>query len=155
VSQICDIQFLTGEAEVMMRYRQDELRILNAGTLVNITFPGEDLAVYQQLENEELEPSSEIYFDQIALVLQKNKYKWEKLVDWVATAFSEILDGHDYVSYYFSSNSIESTKSVHQVRLQAKVWHRRWTLQRKQDRSGNKRSSCRLGALRPLSIRPN
>jgi hypothetical protein len=98
ISQICDIRLLTGEANVMMRFKQDEWNALSGGTLVNITFPGEDMAIYQKLNNPELVPSSDIYFDEVAQVMDKNKHKLAKLVDWVQVAFNDMLDGVPNVS---------------------------------------------------------
>jgi hypothetical protein len=93
VSQICDVRLLTGEASVMMRFDQDEWKALSGGELVNITFPGEDLSIYQQMANPELAPSKEVYFDEVAQIMEKSKHKWEVLVDWVQKTFNDMLDG--------------------------------------------------------------
>jgi hypothetical protein len=121
ITQICDVRFLTGEAEVMMRFAQDEWDVLSGGTLVNITFPEENLSVYQQMENPLLTPSNQIYFEQIAILLEKNKRKWSLLVDWVADAFNDMLDGVPNVSFYLSSYSIDSTKSLRQVLVSIEI----------------------------------
>jgi hypothetical protein len=94
ISQLCDVRFLTGEAEVQMRFMQDEVDGLSTGTLVNITFAGPDdnLSVINQMEYPKLKPSSEIYYDQLAILMEKNKQKWVNLVDWVAEAFNDLLD---------------------------------------------------------------
>jgi hypothetical protein len=113
ITQICDVRLLTGEAEVMMRFAQDEWDVLSGGTLVNITFPEENLSVYQQLENPLLTPSKDIYYEQIEQALEKNKHDNAQLIEWVKDTFNDMLDGAFNVSYYFSSNSIDSTKSLH------------------------------------------
>jgi hypothetical protein len=102
ITQICDVRLLTGEADVMMRFDQDEWNALSGGTLVNITFgavPGEEgeegqdpLSIYQKMANPELRPSNEIYFDEVAQMMENTKHKREDLVDWVALAFNDMLD---------------------------------------------------------------
>jgi hypothetical protein len=99
VSQICDVRFLTGEAEVQMRFDQDEVGILSTGTLVNITFPEDNLSVINQMEYPLLAPSSKIYYDQLAIILEKDKHKWAVLTDWVSMALTDIMDGVHDVSY--------------------------------------------------------
>ncbi len=36
--------------------------------------------------------SSEIFYDQVAKVLEKDKETWNLLVEWVAVAFNDMLD---------------------------------------------------------------
>jgi hypothetical protein len=38
-------------------------------------------------------PSNEIFYDEVALIMQKNRHKWAKLTGWVATAMKDIADG--------------------------------------------------------------
>jgi hypothetical protein len=99
ISQICDVRFLTGEAEVQMRFEQDEWDILSSGNLVNITFPADNLSVYNQKQKPLLTPSNRIYYDQIAIILEKEKHKWAELIERVATVVNDMLDGVSEVSY--------------------------------------------------------
>jgi hypothetical protein len=98
ITQICDVRFLTGEAEVQMRFLQDEWDALSGGTLVNITFPDSKLSLYNQMQNPQQTPSSEIYYDEVAQVLENHKDKFSELVDWVADSFNDMLDGVPNVS---------------------------------------------------------
>jgi hypothetical protein len=66
---------------------------------VNIIFSDDNLSIYNQMRNPKLKPSSEIFYDEVALVLEKNKHKWAALVDWVADAFNDMLDGVPNVSF--------------------------------------------------------
>jgi hypothetical protein len=93
VSQICDVRLLTGEADVMMRFDQDEWYALSGGELVNITFPDDNLSVFNQMSNPHLHHSEYLYFDEIAQVMEKSKHKWQRLVNWVQTTFNDMLDG--------------------------------------------------------------
>jgi hypothetical protein len=101
VTQICDVRLLTGEADVMMRFEQDEYGVLSGGTLVNITFPDDGLSIYNTLDNPELTPSSAVFQDQVARVMEAKKRKWVNLVDWVADTFTDMLNGNENVSYHF------------------------------------------------------
>jgi hypothetical protein len=73
VSQLCDIRLF----EVMMRFKQDEWyclilthlfrHALNGGELINVTFPGENLTIYNSIANKNALPhSDDIYFDEVA-----------------------------------------------------------------------------------------
>jgi hypothetical protein len=75
-----------------MRFSQDEYDILSGGELVNITFPDDNLSVYNQMENTQLPPSSDIFYDQIEIILEKSRNKWETLVKWVGVTFNDMLD---------------------------------------------------------------
>ena len=91
ISQICDVRLLTGEAEVVMRFQQDEYSALSGGTLVNINFPNGP-KVYQKFDNPNQKPSSDLYFDEIAQALVETKRKQKDLIDWVSVAFNDMLD---------------------------------------------------------------
>jgi hypothetical protein len=117
IHQICDVRLLAGEAEVMMRFEQDEWyslpysftyrNALSGGSLINITFPGEDLSIFQSIANPELTPSSDIYFEKIAAIMEPNKHKWAKVTEWAGTAFGNMLDGvpnippNPYIPYWY------------------------------------------------------
>jgi hypothetical protein len=72
---------------------------LNGGELINITFPGEDLTIYQSIANPEALPHSyDIYFDEVAEHMEEHKHDWEKVTRWAALAFNDMLDGNPVVS---------------------------------------------------------
>ena len=78
-----------------MHFDIDEWDALSGGSLVNITFPEEHLSILNQMSYPKELHSEEIYYDQLALVMEKHKHERQDLVAWVADAFNDMLDGVD------------------------------------------------------------
>jgi hypothetical protein len=64
---------------------------------VNITFPDDNFSIYNLMENPK-NPSSAVYYDQLARILERNEHQWAELVPRVALAFNDMLDGVSEIS---------------------------------------------------------
>jgi hypothetical protein len=111
ISQLCDVRFLTGEAEVQIRFTQDKYDILSGGELINITFPDDNLSIFNELANPDLPPSTDIFYDEVAAVLEKSSHKWMELVDWVSVTFGFLLDDIATVRFTFPNRRLLRIRS--------------------------------------------